>query len=81
MRANTDVSNIVVLDIVDRQGRLTMDTLVSLLPQLSWSMIFTAVDELSRDGAIVLQRRGFEYELSPGRRSSQVQQEWLTSVA
>ena len=58
-----------------------MDTLVSLLPQLSWSVIFNAVDELSRDGAIVLQRRGFEYELSPGRRSSQVQQEWLTSVA
>jgi len=30
---------------------------------LSWSELFHAVDSLSRRGAIVLKRHGFDYEL------------------
>ena len=80
MHETVDLASILVLDTVEREGSLTMETLVSLLPQLSWSQIFHAVDELSRAGAILLQRRGFEYGLSPGPTFNEVRDEWLASV-
>lgn len=44
---------------------VTMDEAVASLPELSWSELFHAVDTLSRSGAIILRRRGFEYVLAP----------------
>jgi len=42
---------------------LTMDELVTRLPELRWNEVFDVVDRLSRQGAIVLRRLGFEYDL------------------
>jgi hypothetical protein len=52
-----------VLSAVQSRRKLSLDQAVAVLPQLSWSEVFQAVDRLSRCGAIILQRRGFEYEL------------------
>lgn len=59
-----------VLSLVRSMGALTMDQVVAHLPQLSWNQIFQTVDSLSRAGAILLRRRGFDYELRPPDRSS-----------
>lgn len=42
-----------------------LEELLGRLPQLTWNQVFQAVDALSRRGAILLRRRGFEYELHP----------------
>ena len=52
-----------VLDVVRSAESLTIEQAITLLPELSWSELFNAVDTLSRQGAITLRRRGFEYEL------------------
>ena len=52
-----------VLDIVRSVESLTIAQAITLPPDLSWSELFNAVDTLSRRGAIILLRRGFEYEL------------------
>jgi hypothetical protein len=43
---------------------MTMEGLVSAVPDISWNRVFHTVDELSRGGRIVVRRRGFEYEVS-----------------
>ncbi len=52
-----------VLDILRRSHSLTIEQMTVQLPELSWSTLFHAIDSLSRRGAIVLRRKGFEYEL------------------
>ncbi len=52
-----------VLSAVRSCQRLSLDQAVTVLPQLSWSQLFHAVDSLSRRGVIVLKRQGFDYEL------------------
>ena len=52
-----------VLDVLHSADSLTMEQLIEKLPQSSWNELFHAVDALSRRGAIILRRRGFEYEL------------------
>ena len=52
-----------VLDVVRSAESLTIEQAITLLPELSWIELFHAVDSLSRRGAIILRRRGFEYEL------------------
>ena len=80
MEQTIDLAELLVLDMVEREGAVRMETLVSLLPQLSWSQVFNAVDELSRAEAITLQRRGFDYEVSLGSASSLRREPWLMSV-
>ena len=53
-----------ILAIVRERGSMLLDELLSCLPEATWSQIFTSVDELSRQGAICLRRRGFDYQLS-----------------
>jgi hypothetical protein len=53
-----------VLEALQSDEMLTMDGLTERVPQLSWSELFTIVDRLSRQGAIMLRRRGFQYEVS-----------------
>lgn len=53
-----------ILDLLRRAGRLTMEQAAADLPELSWSELFSTVDSLSRRGVIQLQRRGFDYELA-----------------
>jgi hypothetical protein len=46
-------------------GPTTMDRLVSLLPCVSWSQVFLAVDRLSRSGIVSLQRtKSGDYRIS-----------------
>ena len=52
-----------VLSAVQSRRKLSLDQAVNALPQLSWSELFHSVDSLSRRGAIVLKRHGFDYEL------------------
>ena len=48
-------------------GACTLETLLNRLSQFSWSEIFSVVDQLSREGSLVLRRPGrFGYELSIG---------------
>lgn len=42
---------------------LTIEQLVEELPELTWNQIFHVLDELSRRDAILLRRRGFDYEV------------------
>jgi predicted ArsR family transcriptional regulator len=44
----------------------TLDEVTERL-ELSWNQVFLAVDSLSRRGDIILQRRGYEYEVSARR--------------
>ena len=52
-----------VLSVLRASGPLTIEQATAKLPELSWNELFRAVDALSRRGAIILRRRGFEYEL------------------
>ncbi len=65
MDLQTATTESLVITILERERRLRLDQIVARLPELSWSQVFRAVDSLSRRGAIRLERRGFDYELSP----------------
>jgi hypothetical protein len=52
-----------VLSVLRSSGSLTIEQMIAKLPDLNWNQVFLAVDALSRRGAIVLRRRGYEYEL------------------
>lgn len=54
-----------ILTIVHTRGTISLEELLSCLPEQTWSQVFTSVDALSRQGAICLRRRNFEYELQP----------------
>ncbi|HJU06500.1 MAG TPA: hypothetical protein VJ692_15235 [Nitrospiraceae bacterium] len=58
-----------VLDVLESVDLLTLEQVIEHLPQLSWSQLFHTVDTLSRRGAVILRRRGFQYELALARRS------------
>lgn len=55
-----------ILDTLRTQQSMTMEQLVTLLPQMTWNRIFQAIDILSRGGKIRIHRRGFDYELGLG---------------
>lgn len=52
-----------ILDLLGLRKSLTLEQVVTLLPELSWNQVFRTVDELSRRGEIILLRRGFDYEI------------------
>ena len=52
-----------ILDYLDEQSVVSLDTLVEMLPTYSWNQIFQSVDDLARRGRIVLRRHAFEYTL------------------
>lgn len=52
-----------ILAKIEEEDVVSLDTLIVLLPQYSWSQIFHAVDCLTRDGKIVLRRHRFDYTL------------------
>jgi hypothetical protein len=47
-----------VWDMVERMDPCARDDLVSELPHFSWGHVFAAVDRMSRDGRLVIRRRG-----------------------
>lgn len=56
-------SECMILDLLQAKKSLTLEQVITLLPELSWNQVFRTVDELSRRGEIILLRRGFQYEV------------------
>ena len=46
-----------ILDSLQRSGPCCVENLVMQLPNFSWSQVFLAVDRMSREGLLLLQRR------------------------
>jgi hypothetical protein len=56
-----------IRSVLTQEGPCTLESLLTKLSQFSWSEIFSAVDQLSRDGSLVLRRPDrFTYALSVG---------------
>jgi len=57
-----------------REGPCTLESLLTRLSQFSWSEIFSVVEQLSREGSLVLRRPAqFRYEVSIQAASPSVQ--------
>ena len=56
-------SEFLILDLMRAKKSLTLEQVVTLLPELTWNQVFRTIDELSRRGEIILLRRGFQYEV------------------
>lgn len=52
-----------ILELVQMRKSLTLEQVVTLLPEFSWNQVFKTIDELSRRGKIILLRRGVDYEI------------------
>lgn len=52
-----------ILGHISEQDVVSLDALVSLMPEHTWNQIFHAVDRLARCGKIVLRRHRFEYTI------------------
>jgi hypothetical protein len=49
---------------VSQEGPCTLESLLNRLSQFSWSEIFSVVDQLSREGRLILRRPAtFEYKV------------------
>ena len=46
-----------VIDMLQRTGPCGIDDLAIQLPNLSWGEVFVAVDQMSRDGRLLIHRR------------------------
>jgi len=58
-----DALTAAILDHLNEQTVISLDTLVCLMPQYTWNQIFHRVDQLSRCNKVVLRRHRFEYTL------------------
>ena len=52
-----------ILDHLNEQTVISLDSLICLMPQYTWNQIFHCVDQLARCHKIVLRRHQFEYML------------------
>jgi len=52
-----------ILDRVEDEAVLSLDSLVMSLPHYSWNQILITVDRLARDGRLILRRHRFDYTL------------------
>jgi len=59
----TDILEGIILDHLSEQTVISLDSLISLMPQYTWNQIFYRVDQLARGNKIVLRRHRFEYML------------------
>ncbi|TAJ07350.1 MAG: hypothetical protein EPO61_15450 [Nitrospirae bacterium] len=66
MRTVSSDKELLLLDLLARTGCMTVEQVAATLPELTWCELFHMIDDLSRSGAIVLQRKGFAYELRSG---------------
>ena len=62
-RPHADVLTATILDHLNEQTVISLDTLMCLMPQYTWNQIFLSVDQLTRCNKIVLRRHRFEYTL------------------
>ena len=62
-RNQIDALTAAILDHLNEQAVISLDSLICLMPQYTWNQIFQAVDQLARCNKIVLRRHRFEYML------------------
>ena len=62
-RLHSDVLTATILDHLNEETVISLDTLICLMPQYTWNQIFHTVDQLARCNKIVLRRHRFEYML------------------
>ena len=62
-RPQSDALTATILDHLNEQAVISLDTLVCLIPQYTWNQVFHCVDRLTRCNKVVLRRHGFEYML------------------
>jgi len=62
-RPATDALTATILEHIDEQTVISLDSLISLIPQYTWNQIFHRVDQLARSKKIVLRRHRFDYML------------------
>ena len=60
---DADVLTAAIFDHLNEQTVISLDSLVSLMPQYTWNQVFHIVDQLARCNKIVLRRHRFEYML------------------
>jgi hypothetical protein len=48
-----------VIETLQRTGPCCLDDIVTSLPNLSWGEVFVAVDQMSRDGRVLLRQVGY----------------------
>ena len=51
-----------LLAIVHERQRILLEELLTCCPELTWNLVFSLVDDLSRHALIGLYRRGADYE-------------------
>jgi len=62
-RPHSDALTATILNHLNEQTVISLDTLICLMPQYTWNQIFHRVDQLARCNKIVLRRHRFEYTL------------------
>lgn len=62
-RDDIDALTAAILDHLNEQTVISLDSLICLMPQYTWNRIFHCVDQLARCNKIVLRRHRFEYML------------------
>lgn len=60
---DADVLTATILDHLEEQTVITLDSLVCLMPEYSWNQIFHRVDQLARCNKVVLRRHRCDYTL------------------
>ena len=61
--SHADALTATILDHLNEQTVISLDTLICLMPQYTWNQIFHRVDQLSRCNKVVLRQHQFEYTL------------------
>ena len=60
---DTDALTATILDHLNEQTVISLDSLICLMPQYTWNQIFHTVDQLARCNKIILRRHRFDYTL------------------
>ena len=58
---DTDALTATILDHLNEQTVISLESLVCLMPKYTWNQIFHRVDQLARCNKVVLRRHRFEY--------------------
>jgi hypothetical protein len=58
-----DALEMQILEQLNEEAVIGLDSLIQMLPEHSWNQIFHAVDRLARAGRIVLRRHAYDYTL------------------
>ena len=61
--SHTDALTSTILNHLNEQTVISLDSLICLMPQYTWNQIFHGVDQLARCQKIVLRRHRFDYML------------------